>query len=322
MTQTTPVETILDRRRLRRKVTFWRLFSLAAIVIALIVAAGRFSGAESHLTPHIARIEIKGLITGDRATIKLIKDVGESRASALIVAINSPGGTVTGSERIYNALRQVAKKKPVVAVVDTLGASGGYVVALGANRIFASDNALVGSIGVLLQLPNFGKLLDNVGVKVESFKSAPLKDEPNFFDPTSDAARAAMNSLVLDSYGWFKRLVKERRNMTDAELAAVSDGRVFTGHQALALKLIDAAGGEDEAKAWLETQKGVAKNLPVRDWKKTGVEGRLGLFSLATGALAAMGYPQAAELARKAEGARAASALDGLLAIWQVEAQQ
>ena len=322
MTQTTPVESILDRRQLRRKLTFWRLFALAAIVVALVVAAGRLGGAENHLLPHIARIEIKGLIAGDQATLKLIKEVGESRASAVIVAIDSPGGTVTGSERIYNALRQVAKKKPVVAVVDSLGASGGYVVALGANRIFASDNALVGSIGVLLQLPNFSKLLDNVGVKVETFKSAPLKDEPNFFDPTSDAARAAMNSLVVNSYDWFKRLVKDRRKLTDAELAAVSDGRVFTGRQALALKLVDANGGEDEAKAWLETQKGVAKNLPVRDWKKPGVEGRLGLFSVATGALAAMGYPQAAELARKAEGARAASALDGLLAIWQVDAQQ
>ncbi len=322
MTQTSPVEAILDRRQLRRKLTFWRLFALAAIVVALVVAASRLGGAENHLTPHIARIEIKGLIAGDRTTIKLIKEIGESRASAVIVAIDSPGGTVTGSERIYNALRQVAKKKPVVAVVDSLGASGGYVVALGANRIFASDNALVGSIGVLLQLPNFGKLLDNVGVKVETFKSAPLKDAPNFFDPTSDAARAAMNSLVVDSYDWFKRLVKERRNMTDAELAAVSDGRVFTGRQALALKLVDANGGEDEAKAWLEKEKGVARNLPVRDWKKPGVGGSLGLFSLATAALEAMGYSQAAELARKAEGARAASALDGLLAIWQVDSQQ
>jgi protease IV len=322
MTQTTPVEILLDRRQLRRKLTFWRLFALAAIVVALVVAAGRLRGAENHLLPHIARVEIKGLIAGDRATLKLIKEVGESRASAVIVAIDSPGGTVTGSERIYNALRQVAKKKPVVAVVDSLGASGGYVVALGANRIFASDNALVGSIGVLMQLPNFAKLLDNVGVKVETFKSAPLKDEPNFFDPTSDAARVAMNSLVVDSYDWFKRLVKDRRNLTDAELAAVSDGRVFTGHQALALKLVDANGGEDEAKAWLEKQKGVARGLPVRDWKKPGVEGSLGLFSLATGALAAIGYPQAAELARQAEDSRAASALDGLLAIWQVDARK
>ncbi|MGP0107165.1 signal peptide peptidase SppA [Rhodoblastus sp.] len=320
MTQTTPVETILDRRQMRRKITFWRLFALAAIIVAIVVAAGRLSGAENHLTPHIARIEISGMITGDRATLKLIKDAAKSRASALIVDIDSPGGTVTGSERLYRTLREAAKKKPVVAVVDNMAASGGFITALGADRVFASDNTLVGSIGVLLQVPNFGKLLDNVGVKVETFKSAPLKDAPNFFDPTSDAARGAMNALVVDSYNWFKNLVKERRKLTDAELAAVSDGRVFTGHQALALKLIDANGGEDEAKAWLEKEKGVAKGLPIRDWKKPAIESKFGLFSMATAALSAMGYPQAAELARKAEGARAASALDGLLAIWQFDA--
>ncbi len=321
MTQITPVETILDRRQLRRKLTYWRLFALAATVVAIVVAAGRLGGAETHLTPHIARIEIKGLITGDSETLKLIKDVGESRASAVIVDITSPGGTVTGSEQIYDALRRVAKKKPVVAVVDSMAASGGYIVALGADRIFADDNALVGSIGVLVQIPNFSKLLDTVGVKVELIKSSPLKDAPNFFEPTSDAARAAMNSIILDSYDWFKRKVKERRNMTDAELAAVSDGRVFTGHQGMPLKLIDAYGGEREATAWLEKEKGVAKDLPVRDWKKPGAASRFGLFSMAAGALAAMGYPQAEELARKADDAQAASALDGLLAIWQADPQ-
>jgi protease IV len=320
MTHTTPVETILDRRQLRRKLTFWRLFAVAAIIVALLVAAGRLRGVESHLTPHIARIEIKGLITGDRATLKLIKDVGESRASALIVDISSPGGTVTGSEQIYDALRRVAKKKPVVAVVNTLAASGAYIVALGADRIFASDNALVGSIGVLFEFPNVYKLLDNIGVKVETIKSSPLKASPNGFEPTSDAARAAIDSLVVDSYGWFKRLVKERRHMSDAELAAVDDGRVFTGHQGLPLKLIDAYGGEREAVAWLEKEKGVAKGLPIRDWKKPGVEGRLNLFSLAGDAFAAMGYPRAAEIARKAEDVRATAALDGLLAIWQFDA--
>jgi protease IV len=321
MTQNTPVENILDRRQLRRKLTYWRLFALAATVAAILVAAGRLGGAENHLTPHIARIEIKGLITGDRETLKLIKDVGESRASAVIVDIASPGGTVTGSEQIYDALRLVAKKKPVVAVVDSLAASGGYIVALGTDRIFAGDNALVGSIGVLFQIPNFAKVLDTVGVKVETMKSSPLKDAPNLFEPTSDAARAAMNAIVLDSYDWFKGKVKERRNLTDAELAAVSDGRIFTGHQGMPLKLIDAYGGEREATAWLEKEKGVAKGLPVREWKKPGAASRLGLLSMATGALAAMGYPQAAELARQAGDAEARATLDGLLAIWQADPQ-
>ena len=321
MTQNAPVETILDRRQLRRKLTFWRVLALGAAALAIVVAAARFGGATGHLTPHIARLDIKGLITGDRETIKLIKDVGESKASAVIVEISSPGGTVTGSERIYDELRRVAQKKPVVAVVDSLAASGGYIVALGGDRIFADDNALVGSIGVLFQFPNVSKLLDTIGVKVETIKSSPLKASPNGFEPTSDAARAAINALVVDSYDWFKGLVKDRRKMSDSELATVADGRVFTGHQGLPLKLIDAYGGEREAVAWLEQEKGVAKGLPVQEWKKPSSASRLGLFSLASDAFAALGFSQAAELAQKVEGAQDAAALDGLLAIWHVDAQ-
>lgn len=321
MTQTAPVETILDRRQLRRRLTFWRLLALGLAVVAIVAVAARFGGASSHLTPHIARIDVKGLITGDRETLKLIKDVGESRASAVIVEISSPGGTVTGSEHIYDELRRVAAKKPVVAVVDSLAASGGYIVALGADRVFSDSNALVGSIGVLFEFPNVSKLLDNVGVKVESIKSSPLKAAPNGLEPTSEAARAAINSLVVDSYDWFKDLVKDRRKLNDSELAVVADGRVFTGRQGLQLKLIDAFGGEREAVAWLEQEKGVAKGLPVREWKKPSTANRFGLFSLASDALAVMGFPQAADLALKAENVRELAALDGLLAIWHAEAQ-
>jgi protease-4 len=321
MTQTTPVETILDRRQLRRKVTFWRLAALAVGVVALLALAARFSGESTHLTPHIARINISGVITGDRETLKLIKDVGESKASALIVEIASPGGTVTGSEKIYDELRLLAAKKPVVAVVDTMAASGGYIVALGADRIFADTNSLVGSIGVLFEFPNVSKLLDNVGVKVETIKSSPLKASPNGLEPTSEEARAAINSVVLDSYGWFKGLVKERRQLSDSELAVVSDGRIFTAHQGQPLKLVDAFGGEREAVAWLEAERGLPKGLTVKEWKKPSSVNALGIFSLAGQAFTAFGLPQGADLLARAAKARDIAALDGLLAIWHVEAQ-
>jgi len=307
---------------LRRKVTFWRLAALAVGVVALLALAARFSGESTHLTPHIARINISGVITGDRETLKLIKDVGESKASALIVEIASPGGTVTGSEKIYDELRLLAAKKPVVAVVDTMAASGGYIVALGADRIFADTNSLVGSIGVLFEFPNVSKLLDNVGVKVETIKSSPLKASPNGLEPTSEEARAAINSVVLDSYGWFKGLVKERRQLSDSELAVVSDGRIFTAHQGQPLKLVDAFGGEREAVAWLEAERGLPKGLTVKEWKKPSSVNALGIFSLAGQAFTAFGLPQGADLLARAAKARDIAALDGLLAIWHVEAQQ
>ena len=134
--------------------------------------------------------------------------------------------------------------KPTVVVVDGLAASGGYIAALGADHIVAGETALVGSIGVLFQYPNVSDLLKTIGVQVETIKSSPLKAAPSGFEPTSPEARKAVEEIVMDSYAWFKGLVQERRNLDDAALAKVSDGRVFTGRQGLALKLVDELGGE------------------------------------------------------------------------------
>lgn len=311
---------LIDRRRLRRKLGWWRLAALVAAGVATLVLAMRLSGAESadKLTPHVARMSLQGLITGDTETIDLIKKIGKSsQAKALLLTIDSPGGTTTGAERIYDELRRVNEKKPVVAVVGAVAASGAYIAALASDAIVARGNSLVGSIGVLFQYPNFHKLLETTGVKVEEIKSSPLKAAPNFFEPTSDAARAAIASLVSDSYVWFKDLVKERRKLDDAELAKVSDGRVFTARQGLPLKLVDVIGGEREAVAWLEANKGLTKNLPVREWKNdTGLE-RLGLVDSAASLARVAGLDAIAGLLERAARAERSAGLDGLLAIWQ-----
>ena len=181
--------------------------------------------------------------------------------------INSPGGTTAGSEQLYDALVRLKAKKPLVVVVEGLAASGGYITAIAADHIVAQQSSLVGSIGVLFQFPNFTELLKTVGVKVEEVKSSPLKAAPNGFEPTSPEARAALDALVKDSYAWFRGLVKERRGMDDALLEKVADGRVFTGRQAVDLKLVDQLGDEKTAVAWLVAEKKVKSDLPVRDYK-------------------------------------------------------
>ena len=211
-------------------------------------------------------------------------------------------------------------KKPLVVVVEGLAASGGYITAIAADHIIAQQSSLVGSIGVLFQYPNFTDLLKTIGVKVEEVKSSPLKAAPNGFEPTSPEARDALDALVKDSYAWFKGLVKERRGMDDAQLEKVADGRVFTGHQAIALKLIDQLGDEKTAIAWLVEQKGVKKDLPVRDYK---LEPRFGdltfLRTAASVTLDALGF---GAIARQIEHAGMTQAvdrfgLDGMLALWQ-----
>ncbi|HLH12571.1 MAG TPA: signal peptide peptidase SppA [Methylovirgula sp.] len=313
---------IVDRRLLQRKLSFWRVAAVVLLIALLVFAGLRISGKVSpaSYSPQIARLTISGLITGDRETVKLIDDVAKSGAKGVIISIDSPGGTTTGAERIYDAIRRLSAKKPTVAVVGNMAASGAYIAALSADRIFAQGNSLVGSIGVLIQYPNFAKLLDTVGVKMDAVKSAPLKAEPSGYEPTSPEVRAALAALVNDSYEWFKGLVKQRRGMTDAQLAAVDDGRIYTGRQALGLKLIDEIGDERAAIAWMEKVKGVPHNLPVRDWKSESELEKLGILSTSAKIADAVGLGSLARALDRGADYAQARLLDGLVSIWQVGA--
>ena len=307
---------LADRRRLRRRLTWWRVLAAVAVLTAIGAVSWRAAGV-SPGAAHIARISIDGVITGDEATLKMIGDIGRSQAKAAIVTIESPGGTTTGAERLYDSIRKLREKMPVVAVVRGMAASGGYIAALGADRIVAQGNSLVGSIGVLFQFPNVGKLMDTVGVSLEEVKSSPLKAAPNGMGPTSPEARAALQAIVDDSYAWFRDLVKERRGMNDTELAVIADGRVFTGRQSVRLKLIDQIGAEPDAIAWLEKDKNVTKDLPVRRWRTERERGKVGILGFASGAAEAFGLPNVAEWAQKIATSVRYQPLDGLLSIWQ-----
>ncbi len=316
-------DVIVDRRRIRRKLTFWRVVA-ALVAVAAIVTVGIIAtpGARSTLSASgsIARVNIDGLIRSDRERVEALERLEKSSVAAVIVHINSPGGTTAGSEQLYDALMRLKAKKPLVVVVEGLAASGGYITAIAADYIVAQQSSLVGSIGVLFQFPNFTELLKTVGVKVEEVKSSPLKAAPNGYEPTSPEARAAIDALVKDSYAWFRGLVKARRGMDDAALEKVADGRVFTGRQAVELKLIDAIGDEKAAVEWLVTQKNVKKDLPVRDYK---LQPRFGdLTFLRTAASLTLDALGLTTIARNIEQGGVSQAvdrlgLDGMLALWQ-----
>src|SRR3954453_12367796 len=250
---------IVDRRRMRRKLTFWRVFAVLILIAAVVAGAGPGEGGDRATAggDYIARIKIPGLIRNDQDRVDSLEKLAKSSAKAVIVRIDTPGGTTAGSEQLHTALRRVAAEKPLVVVVDGLAASGGYIAAMSADRIVAQETSLVGSIGVLFQYPNVSDLLKTIGVKVETIKSSPLKAAPNGFEPTSPEARAAIESLIKDSYGWFKSMGQSRRHLSDEELQTVADGRVFTGHQAIGLKLIDELGDEQAGIAWLAKEKNI-----------------------------------------------------------------
>ena len=256
---------ILERRRIRRRLTFWRVLAVVALLAFLAVVLP-WPGTRP-AGDHVARIWVDGLITVDADRSERLAELADdASARALIVRINSPGGTVVASEILYRNLRQIAEEKPVVAVMSSAAASGGYITALAADRIFAHGNTITGSIGVVAEIPNFAAMLESLGIEVTQVKSAPLKGEPSLFTEPAPGAFEAQDALVEDMFGWFKALVAERRGMTDSEIGEVANGRAYTGRQALALGLIDAIGDEDAALAWLAEEHGIDLGEP-RDWR-------------------------------------------------------
>ena len=315
---------IVDRRRMRRKLTFWRVFAVLLAIFAVVAVGGALRAPGTGVltgvaSGSIARVTITGLIRSDRQRAEALDRLARSQVKAVIVHINSPGGTTSGSEELYDSIKRLGEKKPTVVVVDGLAASGGYIAALAAERIVAQETSLVGSIGVLFQYPNVADLLKTLGIKVEEVKSSPLKAAPNGFEPTSPEARAAIESIVMDSYTWFRDLVQKRRGLDNASLERVADGRVFTGRQGIALKLIDELGDERTAVAWLAKEKNIDADTPVRDYR---LRDRLSdLPFLHTAAVTVLDAVGLGSFARRIEEWGAVQAierlnLDGLLALW------
>lgn len=277
-----------ERRRKWRRSAFWKGVLFTLLALALLIGLAAWAAGDLPRGRHIARLEVNGVITDDRDRSDVLADIADSDgARALIVAINSPGGTTAGSEALYAAIRDVAAVKPVVAVIGEVAASGGYVTAIAADHIIGRGNSLTGSIGVIMEYPDLTAVMSKLGIGLQTVRSSELKAEPSPFRPTSPAARARDEEMVADSYDWFRGLVGERRDLSGAALDAVANGGIFTGRLALANGLMDEIGGEKEAMAWLESRDPALKDLEVSDWKvrhdRPAVEGLLGRISASAG---------------------------------------
>jgi protease-4 len=296
---------LVDRRRLKRRLLIWRTVAVLAVVACALLVVGR--GPVGAGRPHIARLTLSGVITEQSKLTEAVQKLADDNATkALVVSIDSPGGSVAGGEAFHDAIAHVAEKKPVVAVMGGLAASAGYMVAVPAARIFAREATLTGSIGVLLQTGEVSGLLSKLGVTADAIVSGPLKDQPSFTQPMSPEGRLVMQALVMDMYDQFVGLVAAGRHMDAARVRELADGRAYTGRQALKLGLIDAIGGEPEARAWLASDRNVSKDLPVQDittdgWARRAFgDGAGGLLSLALKSVLSQGVR-----------------LDGVWAVWQ-----
>jgi protease-4 len=265
----------------------------------------------------IARVTIEGMITEDRDLLRMLKKIAESKhVSGVIVAVNSPGGTTAGGEALFEALRDLAKKKPVVAQFGTIATSAAYIAGLATDRIVARGNTITGSVGVIFQWPEFSQLLERIGIKVNEIKSGPLKANPSPFQPLDEAGRSATEEMVAESQRWFVNLVRTRRGIDTKSVPGLEQGRVFSGRDALGHRLVDQIGGEEEVVKYLEEQRSVPKGLKVVDWKVSR-DDDWSFMRFSTFALARLtGIRGLEEIARIGNDRLAGMRLDGLLSIW------
>lgn len=311
------IDAVLDRRQLRRKLTFWRIaaFAVLALAIVALLSASGVLGRMGQPGDHIARIEISGPITEDKALLSMIESVKEDeRVKGVMVVVDSPGGTMVGGEAIYTELRELAQAKPTVSSVGTLAASAGYMIAVAADHVVARRSSIVGSIGVIFQYPQAQELLDKIGVEVREIKSSPLKAEPSPFHAPPPGAEAVIARIVEEGQNWFVDLVTERRPLDRAEVVRLADGSVYSGGTGLETKLVDALGGEDTARGWLTGEKGVAEDLKVIDWKPKRERDGLSLLGAAA-SLAGFSWSHAKELLPTALTQRYIG--EGLMAVWR-----
>ncbi|WP_016916839.1 signal peptide peptidase SppA [Rickettsia honei] len=263
---------LIERRQIKSRLLIWKLAAIILIAIVFLLVGKDFVPKEvlpiNSNEDYIASVLIDEIILEDKKRDKKLKKIiDDSHIKALIVHVNSPGGTVVGAEKIYNILRKISAQKPVVIVMGTMAASGGYLISLGGDYIISHNGTITGSIGVILQTAEVTELAQKLGIKFNNFKSGELKAVPNPTEKLTEAVRVAIMENIEDTYNFFLELVSERRNLPIEEVKKLADGRVYSGRQALKLKLVDAIGSEDTALKWLQEVQKINVNLLVKDYQ-------------------------------------------------------
>ncbi|BAZ18016.1 signal peptide peptidase SppA, 36K type [Calothrix sp. NIES-4071] len=217
----------------------------------------------------IARIEITGAIAGAtrKRVLEALKTVEERKFPALLLRIDSPGGTVGDSQEIYSALKRLSEKIKIVASFGNISASGGVYIGMGAQHIMANPGTITGSIGVILRGNNLERLLEKVGVSFKVIKSGPYKDILSFDRELTQPEEHILQELIDTSYSQFVQTVASSRNLSEETVRSFADGRIFTGQQAVELGVVDRLGTEEDARRWtcelagLDTEKTLSFNL-------------------------------------------------------------
>jgi protease-4 len=252
----------------RRRLFFWRTISF--ITVAIIVYLSFENQEKSSSNEYIANYNISGLLI---SADEIIEDLEELKSSnevnSIIISVDSPGGTTVSAEEIYLKLKEVSSVKPTAIVMRNIATSGAYLLSLGGDVIFSRENTITGSIGVLLQWARVDEALSKLGIEVNEVKSGKLKAEPDFFGEIDEEAQQVTKEIIDETFEWFIRIVKVERALNPSEIYTISDGRIFTGRQAIELNLVDEIGDKNDAKIWLVENKEIDSNSPIIDYGKS-----------------------------------------------------
>ncbi len=237
------------------RVVKWMLWIAGIFLVLLILSLFRRPSPEPWLVgdgPRIGVVEIKGpILSSERAVRQLDRFSRRKDIAAILVRIDSPGGTVAASQEIYAKLRKVRAEgtKPVIASLGSVAASGGYYVAVAADTIMAGPGTTTGSIGVILDYPVATDLMEKIGLQMEVVKSGSLKDAGSPFRTPTQEDRRSFQRVIDDLHAQFTEVVAEERHLSLERVRQLATGEVFTGRQALELGLVDLLGGFEEALA-------------------------------------------------------------------------
>ena len=262
-------------KRLRYKKTI--LIVVAIFFFVILISDNRYK------KPHIAKVTIDNIITQDSFRYEKLEELSQNKnTKAVIVFINSPGGTVVGGETLYKSIKSIAQQKPIISVMGEVATSAAYMASLGSNYIFAQEGTITGSVGVLVLSSEFTELAKKIGISTEVIKSGDLKASPSPLEKMTPKAREQMEKIVQEISKNFINLVKKERKLDNNKTQLISDGRIFTGQSALQIGLIDSIGNIKEAKEYLKIEHNIDM-LPILNMeiikKEKMIEKFLSLFT-------------------------------------------
>lgn len=265
---------LIERSKLLKNVLLWKIAFILSITLLLGLFFKDYLKSNKSISKDYNNKNIIGVIEIDDKIKDIEKfhimldDIENTKSiKALVVNINSPGGSTGTFEKIYHKLNSIKAKKPVVAVMGNVAASGGYMASLASDKIYALNLTITGSIGVISMYPELVGLAEKLGIKFIQMKSSKLKAAPNPFEELTDEIKDARMTTIMDTYDYFVEIVAKERKLPLDEVKKFADGRVFTGRQALKLKMIDEIGTTENAIEWLKKDKKINENAVLKNIK-------------------------------------------------------